>query len=237
MNDTSAKIRFTVDGKECVGKPGQTILEAARENGVYIPSLCRYEGLKPAGSCRICTVRVGGRYMSACTQPLTEGLAVENKVPDLEDMRKALIEMLFVEGNHLCPSCEKSGNCELQALAYRYQMLVPRFPYQFPVRRVEPAGTKILLEHNRCIKCLRCVRGVKTRDGKNVFGPLHRSKDKKIAVDRALASRLTNDQALKAMERCPVGSILKKEVGFAVPIGKRKYDKRPIGSDVEGPKE
>jgi [NiFe] hydrogenase diaphorase moiety small subunit len=237
MNDTSVKIRFTVDGKECFGKPGQTILEAARENGVYIPSLCRYEGFVPAGSCRICTVRVGGRYMSACTQPLTEGLAVENKVPDLEDMRKALIEMLFVEGNHLCPSCEKSGNCELQALAYRYQMLVPRFPYQFPVRRVEPAGTKILLEHNRCIKCLRCVRGVKSRDGRNVFGPLHRSTDKKIAVDRALATKLPDDQALKAMERCPVGSILKKEVGFAVPIGRRKYDKRPIGSDVEGPKD
>jgi [NiFe] hydrogenase diaphorase moiety small subunit len=236
MSDTNPKIRFTVDGKECFGKPGQTILEAARENGVYIPSLCRYEGLKPAGSCRICTVRVAGRYMSACTQPLTEGLAVENKVPDLEDMRKALIEMLFVEGNHFCPSCEKSGNCELQALAYRYQMLVPRFPYGFPLRGIEPAGTKILLERNRCIKCLRCVRGVKTREGKSVFGALHRSQDKKISVDQALAAKLSEEQARKAMERCPVGSILKKETGFTVPIGRRKYDEHPIGSDLEGSK-
>ena len=226
-------IRFSIDGRECRAKAGQTIYEAARDNGIYIPTLCRYEGFKPAGSCRICTVRVGDRYMAACTQPVSEGMSVENKVPDLEDMRKALIEMFFVEGNHMCPTCEKSGNCELQALAYRYQMLVPRFPYQFPKKDVEPAGTKILMEQNRCVKCLRCVRGVRTRDDKAVFGPLRRSRNKKIFVDPELASALTGVEARKAMERCPVGSILKKEVGFAVPIGRRKYDRAPIGSEIE----
>ena len=95
------------------------------------------------------------------------------------------------------------------------------------------AGKKILLEHNRCIKCLRCVRGVRTRDNKAVFGALRRSRDKKISVDQAPASALSEKQARQAMDRCPVGSILKKEVGFVVPIGKRKYDKEPIGSDVE----
>jgi [NiFe] hydrogenase diaphorase moiety small subunit len=226
-------IRFTIDGRECKAKAGQTIYEAARDNGIYIPTLCRYEGFKPSGSCRICTVRVGGRYMAACTQPVAEGMSVENKVPDLEDMRKALIEMFFVEGNHMCPTCEKSGNCELQALAYRYQMLIPRFPYQFPKKDVEPAGTKILMEQNRCIKCLRCVRGVRTRDNRAVFGPLKRSRNKKIFVDPELASALTGSLARQAMERCPVGSILKKEVGFAVPVGRRKYDKAPIGSEIE----
>jgi [NiFe] hydrogenase diaphorase moiety small subunit len=230
---TKPAIRFTIDGRECQAKPGQTIYEAAKDNGVYIPTLCRYEGFKPAGSCRICTVRVGGRYMAACTQPVAEGMSVENKVPDLEDMRKALIEMFFVEGNHMCPTCEKSGNCELQALAYRYQMLVPRFPYQFPKKDVEPAGTKILMEQNRCVKCLRCVRGVRIKDNKSVFGPLRRSRNKKIFVDPELASALTESEARKAMERCPVGSILKKEIGFAVPVGRRKFDKAPIGSEIE----
>ncbi len=233
MSKPKALISFTIDGKKCSAAPGQTILQAAKDNGVYIPALCRWEGFKPAGACRVCTVRVGGRYMAACTQPVTDGMAVENDVPDLQDMRKALIEMLFVEGNHMCPTCEKSGNCELQALAYRFLMLVPRFPFQFPARRVEPAGKKILLEHNRCIKCLRCVRGVRTRDNKAVFGTLRRSRDKKISVDHVLASALTDKQARQAMDRCPVGSILKKEVGFAVPVGRRKYDKEPIGSDVE----
>lgn len=230
---TKPAIRFTIDGRECRAKAGQTIYEAAKENGIYIPTLCRYEGFKPSGSCRICTVRVGGRYMASCTQPVAEGMSVENKVPDLEDMRKALIEMFFVEGNHMCPTCEKSGNCELQALAYRYRMLVPRFPYQFPKKDVEPAGTKILMEQNRCVKCLRCVRGVRTRDNKAVFGPLRRSRNKKIFVDPALASALSESLARKAMERCPVGSILKKEVGFAVPVGRRKFDKAPIGSEIE----
>ena len=232
----SKTLTFTIDGRTCTGNPGQTILEAALENGIYIPSLCRYAGLKPAGSCRICTVRVGGRYMAACTQPVSEGMVIENKAADLEDMRKALVEMLFVEGNHMCPTCEKSGNCELQALGYRYEMLVPRFPYQFPFKNIEPAGPKMLVEHNRCIKCLRCVRGVVTKDGKHVFGRLYRSKRKKIGVDHRLVAKLSDEEARDAMNRCPVGSILKKEVGFAVPIGRRKFDAAPIGSEIEKPR-
>jgi len=227
------KIKFKIDGKECLADPGQTIMEAAIANGVYIPALCRYEGLKPAGSCRICTVRVGKGHMAACTQPVAEGMVVENMVPDLEDMRKSIIEMLFVEGNHLCPTCQKSGNCELQALAYRYQMLVPRFPYQFPNRQVQPAGPNLLLEHNRCIQCLRCVRGVLAKDGKPIFGSVLRSQNKRISFDPELVASVSPTEAKKAMDLCPVGAILKKEVAFTIPIGKRKFDRTPIGSEFE----
>jgi [NiFe] hydrogenase diaphorase moiety small subunit len=226
------KINFTIDGKACTAEPGQTIYEAVKANGIYIPVLCYYEGLVPAGSCRICTVRVNGRYMASCTQPLAEGMAVETTAADLEDMRRATIEMLFVEGNHLCPSCEKSGNCELQALAYRYQILVPRFPYLFPKREVEPAAPKILIEHNRCILCRRCVRGIKTPDGRKIFAIQNRSRKSRIALDPALGAELTDELARKAMDICPVGALLRKEVGFVVPIGRRKYDKVPIGSDA-----
>ena len=225
-------VRFTIDGKECVAKPGQTIVEAAAANGVYIPTLCNYEGLKPAGSCRICTVRVNGRFMAACTQPVTGGMAVENVVPDIEDMRKALVEMLFVEGNHMCPTCEKSGNCELQALAYRYQMTVPRFPYLFPRKELDARAPKLVLERNRCIQCLRCVRGVKAKDGKKVFAAVRRGPHVAIEIDAKLAARLSEEEARRAMELCPVGAILRKEVGFAVPIGRRKFDTKPIGSDI-----
>jgi [NiFe] hydrogenase diaphorase moiety small subunit len=233
MNDT---IKITIDGRECPARPGQTVLEAAAANGIYIPSLCHYQGLKPAGSCRVCTVRVGGRYQAACAFPVSDGMSVESAAPDLEDMRKAIVEMLFVEGNHMCPTCEKSGNCELQALAYRFQMLVPRFPYLFPKKEVEPAGSKLLMEQNRCIKCLRCARGIRTKDNRKVFGPLHRSIGKKLFVDRELASGLSERWARKAMDRCPVGCILRKEVGFAVPVGRRKYDQVPIGSEIEKPR-
>jgi [NiFe] hydrogenase diaphorase moiety small subunit len=228
-----SEIKFTIDGKPCVAKPGQTIVEAAKDNGIYIPVLCHYEGLKPVGSCRICTVRVAGRYMAACTQPVQEGMAVENAVPDLEDMRKALVEMVFVEGNHFCPSCEKSGNCELQALGYLYRLTVPRFPYLWPGRELDAAAPLIMLERNRCIQCLRCVRAVKAKDGRKVFAAVGRGPRTTIEVDRKLAAKLSEEEARKAMDVCPVGAILKKETGFAVPIGRRKYDHVPIGDDVE----
>jgi [NiFe] hydrogenase diaphorase moiety small subunit len=226
-------IRFIIDGKECLAKAGQTIVEAAKANGVYIPVLCHYEGLKPVGSCRICTVRVNGRYMAACTQPVTEGLAVENTAPDLEDMRRSLIEMLFVEGNHLCPTCEKSGNCELQGLAYRYQILSPRFPYLWPRRTNDVSAPKIILDRNRCIQCLRCVRAVRAKGDRKIFASGSRSKRVTIEVDQELGAGLSDAEAKKAMDVCPVGAILRKEVGFVVPIGRRKFDHKPIGSDVE----
>ena len=226
------EIKFTIDGKECRARAGQTIIDAAKANGVYIPALCNYEGLNPVGSCRICTVRASGRYMAACTQPVGEGMAIENTAPDLEDMRKALIEMLFSEGNHFCPACEKSGNCELQALAYRYRIMVPRFPYQFPDRELDASLPGFILERNRCIQCQRCVRAVKAGGGQTIFGNVRRSKHIRIGMDKALASRLTGEEAKKAMDVCPVGAILKREVGFAVPIGKRKFDQKPIGSEL-----
>jgi [NiFe] hydrogenase diaphorase moiety small subunit len=227
-----SELTFTIDGRPCTARPGQTILEAARANGIYIPSLCYYEGLVPSGSCRICTVRVEGRYMAACTQPAAKGMVVENTAPDLEDMRKAIIEMLFVEGNHICPTCEKSGNCELQALAYRYQMLAPRFPYEFPQRPVEAAAPLLLIDHNRCIQCRRCVRAILTPDGRKIFCVHNRSRKARIAVDPELGGRLDEATARRAMDICPVGAILKKGVGFAVPIGRRKFDHQPIGDDL-----
>lgn len=227
-----ADIKFTIDGKECTAKPGQYITEAAKANGVYIPTLCNYDGMKPAGTCRICTVRVGGRFMAACTTPVGEGMVVESVTPEIEDMRKALVEMLFVEGNHMCPCCEKSGNCELQALGYRYQMLVPRFPYLWPVTQVDASTPKIYLDKSRCVQCLRCVRGAVTPDGKHVFGLVNRGDKTTISIDHELAAKMTDETAKKAMDACPVGAILKKEVGYVVPVGKRKFDTTPIGSDI-----
>jgi len=148
-------------------------------------------------------------------------------------MRKALIEMLFVEGNHLCPSCEKSGNCELQALAYRYQLMAPRFPYLWPRRDIDATAPLIMLDGNRCIQCLRCVRAVRAKDGRKVFAAVDRSRRVTIEADKKLAARLSDEETRRAMDICPVGAILKKETGFAVPIGRRKYDAVPIGSDIE----
>jgi [NiFe] hydrogenase diaphorase moiety small subunit len=228
----SEKIKFILDDKVCYATPGQTIMDAARENGIFIPSLCYVEGINPAGSCRICNVKVNGRNMTACTTPVAEGMVVENNVPDLEDMRKAIVEVLFVAGNHFCPACEKSGNCELQALGYRYQMMVPRFPYEFPLKGVSAKSKLIYHDRNRCIMCKRCVRTV-LKDEKHVFAMNQRGGHHlHIELDAELADRLTETEALQAMDICPVGAIIKKERGYYSPIGQRKYDFDEIGTDL-----
>lgn len=220
---------FFIDDKEYEAKSGQTILAAAVENDVYIPTLCAYHGLHPAGTCRICTVRVNGRTMAACTTPVTDNMVVENDVPDIQDMRKSIVEMLFVEGNHMCPTCEKSGNCELQALAYRFGILAPRFPYLNPDRSVS-TYTQFIMDHNRCVQCRRCVRAIRDEEGRHVFSVADRGDRTHIIADMGLADSLDEATAQKAMDICPVGAILQKERGFQVPIGSRQYDAEPIGS-------
>lgn len=226
-------VKFTIDGQECMAEQGQFLVKAAKDNGIYIPTLCNFEGLKPKGGCRICTVKVNGKMMTACTTPVSTGMVIENDIPELNGLRKAIIELLFVEGNHFCPACEKSGNCELQALAYKYLMMVPRYPYIFPERKVDASNPKIIKEQNRCILCKRCIRGIKDENGRSLFAYRKRGNKAEVVVDKELGNKMTDKMAKAAMNICPVGSILVREKGFDEPIGTRKYDKSPIGSEIE----
>lgn len=230
----SEKITFTIDGKAIEAEPGQTIMEAADAAGVYIPRLCFMEGLVPHGSCRVCTVLVNGREQAACTQPAAPNAVVENDTEQLKAYRRSIVDMLFVEGNHYCMFCEKSGNCELQAIAYRFGITAPQHPYLFPEKCVDASHPDIFIDRNRCILCGRCVAASKDLDGKNVFGFVGRGIDKKVAVNAEARLADTNlDVTDKAVDVCPVGAILRKRVGYAVPIGKRKFDHKPIGSEIE----
>lgn len=226
-------VKITIDGVECMATKGQYIIDAAKENGFFIPTLCNYQGVKPRGSCRICTVKVNGRSMTACTTPVSENMIIENNVEDIEELRKAIIELLFIEGNHFCPACEKSGSCELQALAYRYNMMVPRFPYSFPQREVDASNPKLIKDQNRCILCKRCIRAIKDEEGRSIFAYKKRSQHVEIGIDPKIGKNISDEVALKATDVCPVGALLIREKGFDVPIGERKYDNEPIGSDIE----
>lgn len=231
MSDT---ITFTIDNIEVRATKGQTILEAAEAAGIYIPRLCHMKGLVPHGSCRLCTVTVNGRPMAACTQPAAEGMVVENDTEAIRSLRRNIVEMLFVEGNHYCMFCEKSGNCELQAQAYRLGMTAPKYPYLFPKREIDMTHPEIFVDHNRCILCGRCVRASRDVDGKNVFQFVGRGPHKKVGVDSRDGLAETKAAATdKAISVCPVGALLRKRVGYAVPVGQRLYDQRPIGSDIE----
>jgi [NiFe] hydrogenase diaphorase moiety small subunit len=112
-------------------------------------------------------------------------------------------------------------------------MMVPRFPYSFPVREIDASNPKIIKDHNRCILCKRCIRTIKTADGKTVFAFKKRGLHLEINVDPEMGDKFTDEMAVKAAEICPVGAILLREKGYRIPIGKRKYDHVEIGSDVE----
>jgi len=115
----------------------------------------------------------------------------------------------------------------------RFAISAPRFEFQFPIRDVDASHPDILIDHNRCILCARCVRTSRDLDKKGVFGFVGRGPHKKIAVSSGARLKDTDaDVTDLAIAACPVGALLKKRVGFAVPVGRRLYDKTPIGTVV-----
>lgn len=232
------EVTFTIDGKECKAAEGQTIVEAARANGIYVPTLCYSKYVdNPVGACRSCTVKINGNHGAACVNRVQQGMDIQVYTRALEEMRKAIVEALFVEGNHFCPACEKSGDCELQAAAYRLRIMSPRFPYRFPLRHTDFSPKYLVLEHNRCILCQRCVQKIRTEDGKKVFAYHHRGGKGVVQIDPEIAQTMSKEMAMDAAELCPVGCINFKGKGFDRPIGTRKYDKEPINKMSLGKKE
>lgn len=227
-------LTFTLDGKSIPFTDGQSIIQAARAAGVFIPHLCYHPEFKPHGSCKLCTVKVNGRHTASCTMRAAPGMVVESETEEINAERRALTQMLFVEGNHFCPSCEKSGDCQLQATAYHLGMMSPHYDHFFPSRPVDASHPEVLLDFNRCILCSLCVRASRDVDGKNVFALSGRGIKTHLIVNAKSGQLGDTDFTLddKAAQVCPVGVILKKRQGFAVPIGERTYDRKPIGETV-----
>ena len=219
-----------IDGVEVSFEPGQTIMDAALAVGIYIPHLCHKPGLKPHGSCKLCTVEVDGRSTSACTTPAVAGQQVVNNTRALNEVRKSITQMLFIEGNHLCPSCEKSGDCTLQAVAYHLGMLDGHFQQLYPRREIDASHPDVVLDRDRCILCELCVRASRELDGKNVFAIGGCGINAKLIVNAA-SGRLGDtdlDVSDQAAHVCPVGAILIKGHAYEVPIGSRTFDRQTV---------
>lgn len=218
-------IQIEIDGVAVTTEAGRTLVDVAAEAGVYIPTLCYLPEHPALGTCRVCSVKVDGRVTAACAVTVTDGMRVEVNDPETTAARKALVEMLFSEGTHNCPSCEKSGRCTLQAVGYEVDMVVSPFPYQFPKRVADHASETIWLERDRCIFCQRCVEFVRDRaTGKKIFSISGRGTHARIEIDAELANAMPPDQVREAVDICPVGTILAKGVGYDQPIGARRYD-------------
>jgi [NiFe] hydrogenase diaphorase moiety small subunit len=183
----------------------------------------------------VCTVKVNGRTGAACTVMAGAGQEVQSNTDELNAQRKTLLQMLFVEGNHFCPSCEKSGDCLLQATAYEVGMTGPHFEELYPSRPVDASHADVLLDLNRCILCGLCVRASATVDGKNVFAIDGHGIATRLIVNspsgqagrQRLASRRLRGPYL------PGGCPLAQAPGFATPIGQRRFDISPVSQQVE----
>lgn len=221
---------FNLDGKQIFFEDGQTIMDAAMAAGVYIPHLCHHPEFTPHGSCKLCNVKVNGRTCSACTFPATADSEVLSETDEINADRQKITQMLFVEGNHFCPSCEKTGNCQLQGVAYHLNMLDNHFPLFYPPREVDASHPDVMIDHNRCIFCTLCVRASQQEDGKDVFAISGRGINKHLIVN-AQSGKLKDtdlDMNDKAAHICPTGAILIKRTGFTIPIGERLYDHKHI---------
>ncbi|MCX9156634.1 2Fe-2S iron-sulfur cluster-binding protein [Niveibacterium sp. 24ML] len=225
--------QFLIDGKPTPFRAGQTIMQAAAEAGHYIPHLCYRPEFPPHGSCKLCSVKANGRFTSACFEPVTEGMKVESETDEIQGYRKRVVQMLFAEGNHYCAFCEKSGNCQLQAVAYHLGMEDTHYAHQYPQRKLDASHPDAMIDHDRCILCELCVRASRDLDRKEVFGVAGRGLQARLVVNSPSGLLGDSNFALTdaAAHVCPVGAILPKRQAFTTPIGMRRYDKHDIGEE------
>ena len=155
-----SEINLLIDGKQVKGQQGDTVLDVCQANKIDLPTLCHFKGLTDVGACRLCLVEIEKErnLVPACTYPAREGQVVSTSTPRLEKYRRLVLELLFTERNHLCAYCVATGDCELQSLAYKYQMDNSRYQYSWPTQITDSSHPNIVLDHNRCILCGRCIR-------------------------------------------------------------------------------
>lgn len=212
------EITLTIDGKTCTGVMGDTILEVAQKNDVYIPTLCYLKGLTPIGACRMCVVEVENnpKLLTSCTTPAGDGMVVHTKTPKLFNYRKQVLELLFAGRNHFCMFCSQSGDCELQRLAIEHEMDAVRYPYLYEDFSNDASHEELQLDHNRCVLCLRCIRVCAEKVGAHTLDLEKRGWSANIISD--LGEKLGNSDTCVSCgacaQVCPTGTITIREFAY-----------------------
>ena len=216
-------ITLKIAGTEFKTGEGKTILDLARTNAIFIPTLCNFKGLSNVGACRLCMVEIRGvpRLLPACATQVAEGMDVTVDSPRLAKYRKMILELLFAERNHVCAACVSNGHCELQALAQRLGVDHTRYPYRYPVYKFDASHARFNYDANRCILCTRCMRVCEEVEGARTWNVMGRGINSVMVTDlhQAWGRSPTCTSCSKCVHVCPTGALSEKgsAVGEMVP--------------------
>lgn len=216
-----SEITLKIDNKEVKGKVGDTILEVCKANGIYIPTLCHLEGLSDYGACRICLVEdlKHGKLVPSCATPAVDGMEILTNTERLRKYRRMIVELLLSERNHFCFFCEKSGDCELQSLAYEFGIDHVRFKPNFQSFPIDSSHDYIVIDHNKCILCGRCVRVCSEIVGNETLDFVNRGWETMINNPEILPLKKSNCTLCGAcVEVCPTGAIFDR---FSTYLGRK----------------
>lgn len=207
-------ITLKIDGKDVGAKGGETILDVAKENGIWIPTLCHLEGLSPIGACRLCLVEVSGfsRPVPACVTKVAEGMEVVTNSERIQQYRKTIIELILSERGHVCAVCMANGRCELQDLAQKLgvdHLTFERSAQHFPV---DASHSRFVRDDNRCILCGRCVRVCGEVEGAHTWDFQNRGYRTTLVSDlnHPWGESESCTGCGKCVQVCPTGALLEK---------------------------
>lgn len=207
-------VTLTIDGVEVKTEKGTTILEAARQVGIDIPTLCFLKDINEMGDCRMCIVEVEGRrgFATSCIQTVEEGMKVHTHTPNVLEARHVILDLIISNHAKDCLTCTRSGNCELQALAVKFNVLNVEFPGEMSKHKIDDLSPSIVRDFNKCILCRRCVAACKKVQGIGAIDCINRGFESCISTvgDHSL-NDVNCTNCGQCIEACPTGALHEKE--------------------------